>query len=42
MFRLIKNGDVRGDCTCAYRVELDKEYTVREFIETVLTEKSGE
>lgn len=42
MFRLIQNGSVRGDCTCAYRVELDRKYTVGEFIETVLTERSGE
>lgn len=37
MFKLEQNGRVRGDCTAPYRVELDKEYTVSEFVQTVLT-----
>ena len=31
-----------SDCTALYEVELDKEYTVLEFISTVLKEKPGE
>lgn len=42
MFSFIENGDVRGDCTRAYRIKLDRQYTVEEFIETVLTKRSGE
>ena len=42
MFRMYASTPTRGDCTCGYSITLDKEYTVSEFIETVLTEKSGE
>lgn len=42
MFRIYASTPVRGDETCGYSITLDKEYTVREFIETVLTELSGE
>ncbi len=31
-----------GDCTSSYSISLDKEYTVGEFIDTVLKEKSDE
>lgn len=37
MFKLSQNGPTRGDCTANYFVDLDKEYTVSEFIKTVLT-----
>lgn len=42
MFRLIQTSDTRGDCTASYDVQLDKEYTVKEFLETVLTQKANE
>lgn len=42
MFRLIKKGKERGDCTAPYEVELDKEYTVLEFIQTVLSNNPNE
>ena len=42
MFSMYASTPTRGDCTCGYSITLDKEYTVGEFIETVLTEKSGE
>ena len=42
MFRLIQTSDTRGDCTASYDVQLDKEYTVKEFLETVLTQKVDE
>lgn len=42
MFKMIKTGPTRSDCSAPYDVILDKEYTVREFIETVLKENSGE
>ena len=42
MFRLIQTSDTRGDCTASYDVQLDKEYTVKEFLETVLTQKADE
>lgn len=37
MFKLYSAGEVRGDCTAPYNVKLDKEYTVNEFINAVLT-----
>lgn len=36
MFKLIQNTPVGGDCTCGYDVKLDREYTIEEFINTVL------
>lgn len=42
MFEISACTPMRGDCTCGYNIILDKEYTVREFIETVLKEKSDE
>lgn len=35
-FQLLKNGNDRGDCTAPYKVILDREYTVKEFISEVL------
>ena len=42
MFRLVTSTPERGDCTRGYDVILDKEYTVKEFIETVFEKLSGE
>ena len=42
MFRLIQTSDTRGDCTASYDVQPDKVYTVREFLETILTQKADE
>lgn len=42
MFKLEQAGAERGDCTAPYRVILDKEYTVKEFIATVLKDCSDE
>ena len=39
MFKLHSAGKVRGDCTAPYNVELDRAYTVNEFVNTVLTRK---
>lgn len=35
MFRLVRTGEIRGDCTAPYDVIFDKEYTVFEFIQAV-------
>ena len=35
MFKFIKIRN-RGDCTCEYGVELDRLYTVEEFVNTIL------
>ena len=37
MFKLTKNGPEGSDCTALYIVQLDKEYTVRGFVKTVLS-----
>lgn len=42
MFRLIQTSDTRGDCTASYDVQLDKAYTIKEFLETVLANKADE
>ena len=42
MFRLIRSTPEAGDCTCGYKVLLDKEYTVQEFVDTILFEKKKE
>ncbi|MBO5319020.1 MAG: hypothetical protein J6B01_04945 [Ruminococcus sp.] len=42
MFRLICVAGPFGDCTSRYEVRLDKQYTVREFIDAVLTNKPNE
>lgn len=35
MFRFVRNGEERGDCTAQYNIVLDKEYTVMEFIKAI-------
>lgn len=42
MFEFIQTTPVAGDCTCNYRINLDKEYTVGEFIQAVLTQQKKE
>lgn len=42
MFKLTQIGRERGDCTAPYAVTLDKAYTVREFIQTVIAKCSDE
>lgn len=42
MIKLVECTPVIGDCTCGYNVILDKEYTVHEFIETMLKERNNE
>ena len=42
MFKFKQRTPVAGDCTCGYDITLDKDYTVGEFIETVLKEKDKE
>lgn len=39
MFRFYQTGPTRGDCTSPYEVAMDKEYTVNEFVQEVLTQK---
>lgn len=41
MFKLKQAGREGGDCTAPYDVILDKEYTVKEFVETVVS-RDGE
>jgi hypothetical protein len=42
MINFFINTPVSYDCTCGYRIEMDKEYTILEFINTILTEKDLE
>ena len=42
VFKLIQSTPVSGDCTCGYNVKLDREYTVKDFIDTVLSERTRE
>lgn len=42
MFKFIHTAGPFGDCTSEYDIQLDKNYTVEEFVETVLKEKSRE
>ena len=42
MFTLIQCTPTRGDCTAGYEVDLDKEYTLQEFIDAILTNKKDE
>lgn len=42
MFKLIHTAGPFGDCTNNYDVQLDKNYTVGEFVETVLKEEPKE
>ena len=39
MFKMYMAGEMGGDCTAPYEVELDKEYTVNEFVQAVLTKR---
>lgn len=42
VFRFIQTTPVSGDCICRYGIILDREYTVKDFIDTVLSERAGE
>lgn len=42
MFKFIPSSEMGGDCTRSYDIELDKEYTVGEFIKTILENRSNE
>ena len=42
MFTLIQCTPTRGDCTAGYEVDLDKAYTLQEFIDAILTNKKDE
>lgn len=42
MFRFIQCTPTGGDCCAGYRIDLDKEYTVESFINTVLSERTNE
>ncbi|WP_443683882.1 hypothetical protein [Phocaeicola plebeius] len=42
MFSLTQITPTFGDCTAGYRVDLDKEYTVSEFINEVLKKEPNE
>lgn len=42
MFTLTQVTQIFGDCTAGYRVDLDKEYTVSEFINEVLKKEPSE
>lgn len=39
MFTITQCTPTGGDCTAGYRVCLDKEYTLQEFVDTILTNK---
>lgn len=40
MFTMHQTTPTAGDCTAGYSVTLDKEYTIEEFIQAILTNKS--
>lgn len=42
MFTLTICMPTRGDCTAGYKVFLDKEYTLQEFVDAILTNKKDE
>lgn len=42
MIKFSQSTPVGGDCTCGYDVEMDKEYTVGEFINDILADKKKE
>lgn len=42
MFQFIQSGRESSDCTTPYKVILDKDYSVFEFIKAVLTNKDDE
>lgn len=39
MFTLTQTTPTAGDCTAGYRVNLDRDYTLQEFVDAVLTNK---
>lgn len=42
MFKMLQSTPVGGDCTCGYDVKLDRGYTVKEFVNTVLKNNTDE
>lgn len=42
MFSLRISGPTAGDCTAPYSVQLDKEYTVEELVNAIITNRSDE
>lgn len=42
MFKLTQSGPERGDCSAPYVITLNKSYTVREFIDEVLANRTDE
>lgn len=42
MFTMKASTQMGSDCTCGYDVLLDREYTVEDFVNTVLIEKNNE
>lgn len=42
MFTLTQCTQTFGDCMAGYRVDLDKEYTLQEFIDAILTNKKDD
>lgn len=42
MFTLIQCTQTTNDCTTGYRVDFDKEYTLQEFIDAILTNKKDD
>jgi hypothetical protein len=42
MFSLVQVTNIARDGTCGYVVELEKQYTVQEFIETILSQCTNE
>ena len=42
VFKFIRSTPVGGDCTCGYEIKLERSYTVKDFIDTVLAERADE
>ena len=42
MFTITQCTPTAGDCTAGYGVDLDKEYTLQEFVDAILTNKKDE
>ena len=42
LFHMYQSTPVGGDCTCAYRVRLNAQCTVRELIEDIMRERPNE
>lgn len=42
MFTLTQVGQTRGDCTAPYKVNLDREYTIEEFVNAVIKNRTDE